>query len=219
MYKYLALTLLLTGCFSAQAGVTVGATRVIYKAENKEASINLHNDDKTPYLIQSWVEDKNRGVSSSFIITPPLFRLDAERESKLRILLTDSALPPDRESLFFLNIKAIPVRIKSQDNQLNIAVNSRMKLLYRPGTLSQEGAHDAYRQLQPRQEGNRLILHNPTPYVLSLHSVSIGKQIVQKSATVEPFSSTSVTLSKSYTGKMSWQAIGDFGNVMETIIR
>jgi len=39
----------------ANAGVIIGGTRVVYDGNKKEASIDVNNPDKTPYLIQSWV--------------------------------------------------------------------------------------------------------------------------------------------------------------------
>lgn len=65
------------------AGVIVGGTRVVYNSEKREASISVKNPEKSiPYLIQSWVESENgsTAMKAPFIITPPLFRLDAEQE-------------------------------------------------------------------------------------------------------------------------------------------
>lgn len=59
-------------------------------------------------LIQSWVDDLADNNKSPFIVTPPLFRLDAGDSNDLRVLLTSPQLPSDRESLFTLNIKVIP---------------------------------------------------------------------------------------------------------------
>lgn len=219
MCRYLAVIIVLTFPFMLQAGVTVGATRIIYDADKKEAFITVHNSDKAASLIQSWVEDKMGGGSSPFIVTPPLFRLDGERESKVRVILTSAELPQDKESLFFLNVKTIPGRMKSNDNRLSIAINNRMKLLYRPASLNSEGAQDAYRNLQPTQSGEHLNLYNPTPYVLSLYQIRIGDHLVQSTVTVEPFSTVSVMLNKPHAGKLSWQAIGDFGNVLEMVTK
>nr|VXZ84782.1 Chaperone protein focC precursor [Klebsiella pneumoniae] len=58
-------------------------------------------------LIQSWVDDLADNNKSPFIVTPPLFRLDAGDSNDLRVLLTSAQLPNDRESLFTLNIKVI----------------------------------------------------------------------------------------------------------------
>lgn len=49
----------LTGVIhSAQAGVLIGGTRVVYDGTKKETSLSVTNQDKdTPYLIQSWVDN------------------------------------------------------------------------------------------------------------------------------------------------------------------
>jgi P pilus assembly chaperone PapD len=55
---------------AANAGVIIGGTRVVYDGNKKEASIDVNNPDKTPYLIQSWVETLNGGAEKApFIIT------------------------------------------------------------------------------------------------------------------------------------------------------
>lgn len=68
-----------------------------------------------------------------FIITPPLYRLDKDQQNVERIVLA-GALPQDKESLYWLNIKAIPAASR-KDNTLQIAVKTRIKLIYRPAAL------------------------------------------------------------------------------------
>jgi len=41
---------------TAQAGVIIGGTRIIFDGTKKEASISINNPDATPYLIQSWID-------------------------------------------------------------------------------------------------------------------------------------------------------------------
>ncbi len=53
-------------------------------------------------------------VKAPFLITPPLFRLDAKQENVLRIIRTGGNLPADRESLFWLNIKSIPSSARNE---------------------------------------------------------------------------------------------------------
>ena len=72
-------------------------------------------------MIQSWVETLNGGAEKApFIITPPLYRLDKDQQNVERIVLA-GALPQDKESLYWLNIKAIPAAPR-KDNTLQIAV-------------------------------------------------------------------------------------------------
>ncbi len=97
----------------------------------KQTSITLNNTDKRlRFLVQSWIDDSQDQKSNEFIVTPPLFVSKPESENKLRIIYAGKALPNDRESLFWLNTKAIPEiereEIKDK-NILQLAVLSRIK--------------------------------------------------------------------------------------------
>lgn len=77
-----------------------------------------------------------------FIATPPLFVLKPDKNTKIRINRVGGGLPADRESLFILNVAALPTLENSHsvktDNQLQIAVRNRMKIFYRPSNLSED---------------------------------------------------------------------------------
>ena len=135
------------------AGVNIGATRVVYQSKEKEANLAVANsgEDGVPYLVQSWVSDFAHPEQSAdaFIITPPLFRLDAKGQNILRIIATDTqALPKDKESLFLLNVKAIPAKSKEQQNQnvLQIA----LKTIWNSRSLRSLAFNDVSSILSPR---------------------------------------------------------------------
>lgn len=153
-----------------QAGVNVGSTRVIYQGKEKEANLALANsgDDGVPYLVQSWVSpfDNRDDSADEFIITPPLFRLDANSQNILRIIATNTQnLPADQESLFLLNVKAIPAMSDEQRNQnvLQIALKTTIKLFYRPASLK-GSLIDAVEKLQWRVADGKLSVHNPSGF-------------------------------------------------------
>ena len=54
------------------------------------------------------VHSTPESVDAPFLITPPLFRMDAQKEQSLRIVYTHDQLPADRESLFWLNVLEVP---------------------------------------------------------------------------------------------------------------
>ncbi|WP_145932060.1 fimbrial biogenesis chaperone [Yersinia bercovieri] len=209
----------LTGVInSAQAGVLVGGTRVIYDGAKKEASISVNNQDKsTPYLIQSWVENIEATNSSKvpFMITPPLFRLDAGQENNLRILLTGGNLPQDRESAYWLNIKTIPSSKKTDGNQLFISIKNRIKLFYRPAGLTGNAA-EAYKALSFSRSGNLLQVSNPTAYYHSFHTLKVGSSEIKGALMVAPKSTLKVDLPAGAAGTVSWQVINDFGGTSNT---
>lgn len=63
-----------------EAGVALGATRVIYPADQKQTALGLsNNNDKDTYLIQSWVENSDGKKDGRFVITPPLFVMQGKK--------------------------------------------------------------------------------------------------------------------------------------------
>lgn len=199
------------------AGVVVGGTRVVYEGAKKEASISVTNPEKTtPYLIQSWIEDTSSGSirKAPFIMTPPLFRLDPGQENVLRIIRTGGTFAENQESVFWVNIKSIPASAKSDENQLQISVKTRIKLFFRPAGLS-GSASEAYKALQFSRSGNQLKVNNPTPYHVSFYRVSVGKDEIESAGMVAPKSSMNWTIPTGANGAVSWQAINDFGGITE----
>lgn len=212
---YFILTCLLSTSQMGWAGVIVGGTRVIYDEGKKEASISVRNPDKsTPYLMQSWVENESSvdKTKAPFIITPPLFRLDSGQENVLRIVRTGGNLPDDKESMYWLNIKSIPSTVKSDTNQLQISVKTRIKLIYRPSTLK-NNASEAYKSLTFAQSGNQLKVNNPTPYYIAFHTIKVGGKEIKDAGTIAPRGTLNLPLPVGAVGDISWQTINDFGGI------
>lgn len=205
----------------AQAGVVVGGTRIIYDGAKKEASIPVKNPDKTaPFLIQSWIEGypNDSAEKAPFIITPPLFRLDAGKENIVRIVRTGGNLPEDRESVFWVNIKSIPASEASDQNRLLISVKTKIKLFYRPAALK-DGAADAYKQLTFKTQGSALSVNNPTPYFVSFDSIKVGGTALQSPGMIAPKATMTLPLNNARGNTVSWKVINDFGGVSQAETR
>ncbi|XWJ90795.1 fimbrial biogenesis chaperone [Phytobacter ursingii] len=164
---------------TAQAGIVVGMTRVIYPADKKEVTVNLKNTGDHAALVQSWIDmgDPLAAPESShapFVILPPLTRIDRGKGQTLRLLYTGGNLPEDRESIFWLNVLSVPPKNetgkKSSTHSLNIAYQTRIKIFYRPQGLKMR-AEAAPSTLQWKKIVNGLSVTNPTPYYISLVNV------------------------------------------------
>lgn len=201
--------------FSSTAGVVIGGTRLVYDGAKKEAALNVGNPDTTAYLIQSWVDTQDGGEAKApFIITPPLFRLDGKQNNVLRIVRAGGSLPEDKESLFWLNIKSIPSSEK-RDNTLQIAVKTRIKLVYRPegvkGTLDQSAS-----QIKWLRSGNTLQATNNSGHYLTFFAVKVGGKAIPDFPMLAPGATQSVTLPAVSTGsQVSWEIINDYGGTSE----
>jgi chaperone protein EcpD len=67
---------------SAAASVTIGGTRLVYPLDQREVTVKLNNDSYVPSLVQVWMDDGNADakpgeVKVPFLITPPIFRMNA----------------------------------------------------------------------------------------------------------------------------------------------
>lgn len=79
-------------------------------------------------------------------------------------------LPGDRETLFFYNMREIPpAPEKNSDHAvLQVAIQSRIKVFWRPAALRKKAGEKVELQLQVSQQGNQLTLKNPTAYYLTI---------------------------------------------------
>lgn len=200
----------------ANAGVQIGGTRLIYDGHNKQATIGVNNPDDRPYLIQSWVNQKIDADDNddAFITTPPLFRLEPHSQNSVRVVYNGQSLPQDKESVFWLNIKAIPSSEQDAKNKLLIAVKNRIKLFYRPEGITGQPA-TAYRQLQFRQHDGKLSVCNPTPFSVSLYDIKVNNQSVNNPPMVMPQSELSLGNTVATGSQIRWRAINDFGGITE----
>lgn len=210
-----AALLLASGSALASNGVVLGATRVVYNGESKEASLTVenHSDNKQYFLIQAWVDDKDGNKNVPFSVTPPLFRLNANKENMLRIVKTGEGLPSDRESVYWMNVKAIPpAPAASEQNVLQLAIKTRIKLFYRPSGLPGK-VTDAPGALQWSVQGGDLVAKNPSAYSVTLDSVKIGGTEVKNVNLVMPKSEAHYKLPAGapHSGQVSFTTVNDYG--------
>lgn len=216
-----ALFLLIIGLGNVNAnpkldeGIQLGATRVIYNAADNKAAIDVINSSKIAYLIQSWVTnspDSDIKENKLFVTTPPLFRLEADSTNAVKVVYVGDSLPQDRESVFWLSIKAIPSITKSDDNRLIIATKSQIKLFYRPVGLKGE-ASVAYRDIKFFAQNGQLVIDNPTPFSVSFRTITINGVALKESVTSLPFTKQVIKQKVVAGQEVVWDAINDWGGV------
>lgn len=215
----------------ATAGIVIDTTRVVYPVARREVTINIRNDSATPSLVQSWLDagDANSKPGESavpFVLTPPLFRLDPTKSQSLRLVYTQEPLPADRESLFWLNVLDIPPRAAGnpdRPNQLEMAFKHRMKVFFRPPSLTGSAA-DAPAGLKWKALWNAgkivgIEATNPTAYHVSLTQIRAtiaGQAVTAKADMVDPFASRSFALPDPVTASsgaiaVEYWYVNDFG--------
>ncbi|MFP1852727.1 fimbrial biogenesis chaperone [Lonsdalea quercina] len=198
-------------------GLTLGGTRLIYDAAKKEASLSLSNaGQSTPYLVQVWVSDMQRKTKNiPFIATPPLFKQALNGESAIRVVYTAlPALPEDRESVYLLNVRAIPaVEKKTDPKRLTIATQNIIKLIYRPKGLSAKEAGLAWQKLKVTPVSGGISFNNPTPYVVTLTGMSVNGKKIDRPGTIMPRASKIVPVNEPAVRHVTYSTINDFGGM------
>ncbi|QLA09276.1 fimbria/pilus periplasmic chaperone [Enterobacter ludwigii] len=193
-------------------GVALGSTRVIYPIGAKEVPLAVNNtDDSIPFLIQTWVSKEDGSKARDFIVTPPLFVIKPNKENTLRIMYAGPDLPQDRESVFYLNSKAIPSvdQSKLKGNNLQIATQSVLKVFMRPKNLPVPSI-DAPKGLRCSISGGTLVVSNPSPYYVSLVQLYVGGK-KQPNAMAAPKGDTRLSLTGGESGEVTLQTVNDYG--------
>jgi P pilus assembly chaperone PapD len=204
------------------AGVALSSTRVIYDGSKKEASLTVNNKSTTDeFLIQSWIDDINGSKKTPFIITPPLFKLNPTKNNVLRIVKTTDALPQDRESVYWINVKSIPAQSEgsADKNVLQIAVRTRLKLFYRPAGL-QGKSMDGWETLRFSRVGNhQLSVTNPSAFNLTFNQLYADGHAVEKLGMVPAKGSLIIQLPAEVgqVNDVKYNIINDFGTAGEML--
>ncbi|ASV54450.1 fimbrial chaperone protein FimC [Lelliottia jeotgali] len=207
----------LCGVSTAMAGgVSLGTTRVIYPQNSSQVSLSIQNSDPAKvFLIQSWVSDREGKKSTDFIITPPIFVIQPNKENTVRIMFVGKKpLPTDRESLYYLSSKAIPSgKPEEGKNTLQIATETTIKLFVRPDNLPTQST-DAPKSLHCKLSGTNLSVNNPSPYYITLVNLSVGNQQLPNTM-IPPKSEAQVPLKGGLEGAVTFQTMNDFGSRTE----
>ena len=222
LYYFIASTAFFVSASVYADGLALSGTRLIYDASKKEASINLSNQGKSPpQLVQSWVSDKNKGAKGiPFIITPPVTKLSQNATATIRAVYIggETSIPDDRESLWLLNIRAVPATEKKDNSaRLTIATQNIIKMIYRPVGLTSAGAGKAGENLKVSPGGDGVTFVNPTPYVVTLTGVSINGREIDYPGTIEPMGNLTLPFKGGRPSQVSWRTINDFGCVTREI--
>ncbi|MBD2803270.1 fimbria/pilus periplasmic chaperone [Xenorhabdus szentirmaii] len=209
------------------ASVVLSSTRVIYPQKEKEVTVQVNNQGKSPILLQSWIDNGDaealpEDINIPFILTPPVNRIDPNKGQSLRIrYIGNNHLPADRESLFWLNALEIPAKIKEEGNHnyLQFAIRTRIKILFRPSSL--KGAPEAAAEaLRWEIDSNGITAINDSPWYINLMNITVeqkGKEQLIEGDAVPPFGKRTFAIKGSPVGKiMDWQYINDYGAVHST---
>ncbi|WBM68860.1 molecular chaperone [Buttiauxella sp. WJP83] len=228
--KILFSLLVLLSSWSAYANnIIVNGTRFVYPEYASEITVQMTNTGSSPSLAQVWLDEGDADalpetITTPFVISPPIVRVDADNGQSIRIKKITSEVIPvtDRESLWWLNILDVPSvdKTKIVDNAaiLNLVIRSRFKFFWRPeGLGDREGAEQ---KLKLQLNHNDITLINPTPFFLTVSDVRTlsGTSLLAEGLMIDPKSRKEVLIKHNVKEGESLlvQAVNDYGGVVET---
>lgn len=210
---------LLSASFTVNAAVSPDRTRIIFNQSDKSVSVRLTNQSPdSPFLAQSWIEDKDNKKSRNYITAiPPMLRLEAGEQAQVRLMgqPTLAQLPADKESLFYYNIREIPPR-SEQKNVMQIAMQSRIKIFWRPKAIEiPNGQVNLIGKFDISRTSTGIILKNKSPYFITVGYIGTdGKTLLPKTSSMmaEPFGQVTQEV-KSLPANFQMGFIGDYGGL------
>ncbi|HHR6028246.1 TPA: fimbrial biogenesis chaperone [Providencia alcalifaciens] len=199
--------------FSSAKGISVGGTRFVYMDNKREITIPIFNSsDKTPFLIQSWVTGFDEEVKAPFIATPALFRVEPNSYGSARITYIGKPLSSNQEKIYLLNIKSIPPKNESVENELQIIINSQFKFFLRSKDIQPLNFDD----VNITKDINGVKIDNRTPYHLSIKSILINGKGVKGMKMIHPWMNEYVLkqkIEREHSVKIEF--INDYGAIVE----
>ncbi|EMJ5884541.1 fimbria/pilus periplasmic chaperone [Enterobacter cloacae] len=204
--------------------IELSSSRVIFTSDRKSVSLSVLNPQSYPVLVQSVSYKEDLKTSGSFIITPPLIRLEAQQRSNLSVRLIDaSGFANDRESMEWMCVKGIPPKDNDDSPSLpgvpevvlQVSLNTCNKIFYRPKSMT-DSPSSFYGSMTWTVRDGHYFVKNDGPFYMSFADVRHNGKPVFGFDYVAPFSEKKFKADASGTGIIEWKLVTDTGGVSST---
>lgn len=212
--------------------VGLGASRIIYDPASSGASVTIKNPNDYPVLAMSEVFTEDSKGKGSFTVVPPLFRLDGNQNSRIRLFATSNTFPADRESLNWLCVTGIPPETgdvwegenKKAEKQntaffdIKLKLKQCIKILTRPSSIK-GSADEAASKVTWKVSGKGITAENPTGYYINLKSLTVGSSNINEPEYIPPFGSRVFNLpaGAASSKEIKFTVINDIGGVSSPV--
>lgn len=217
--KIMGALALLVLSHQAMAAFVLTGTRFIYDEGARNISVIVDNEAETTYGGQVWIDNTVQSADSVYMVpAPSFFRIGAQETQVVRLMNVNPDLPKDRESLFWLSVMEVPPMPEGEGSQLAFAMNTKVKLIYRP-TAIKSARQGAEKAVELERRAGRVVIKNPTPYYFAITTIRhngkpirITGDLVNQLGAFKPFSEVDVTqMNLPSAGALTFEALNDWG--------
>ncbi|MBH3035785.1 molecular chaperone [Serratia marcescens] len=204
------------GSTAEAAGISLNRTRVVLSGSDKAESLGIRNSAAQAWLVQVRILDAQGNPDYSMVVTPPLFRLEANGQNYVRLLPVNGnrGLVSDKETLKYVEVNAVPSSSAAVGNeaQMAVGVGMRIKLFQRPASLP-EPDKEMFRKIAWSRDINGLQGCNHSPYYISFRRLEINGRLMnlnQVPSMIGPGACERYPRIKNV-NRIRWSAINDYG--------
>ena len=185
-----------------------------FDGSHQAASLSVENSDKVTNLVQSWVSPaEGSALKRNYDYYAAAVSPRSREKASIRIVRSGMPVPEDRESLLWLNVKGIPATDDSSagKNTMQIAINSKIKLIYRPVALKGQSPESSANKVVWKPVAGGVQVNNPTPFYMNFSRIEINNHVLSGQYFVAPFSTLNISEGKILPRQSDRSLINDYG--------
>ena len=196
------------------SGLGFDKTRLIIEGGKQDGSLVLDNRGDNTFYVRAHVEDRHHQKTTDAMARPPVFQLNPQKASRVRVFVDKSKVVQDRESMFWLYTKAYPAKkVTDADNLLAFNFITQLKVFYRPKGLKGDLSTSA-KNVQWSLKNGQVVAKNNSPYNISLAAYHLNDKLIDTNHVIAPYSEHKTGVkATTLPAKFGWTIVNDFGGV------
>ncbi|WP_215781673.1 fimbria/pilus chaperone family protein [Paludibacterium sp. B53371] len=159
-----ALVWLASASMAQATGMVPDSSVVLVNVADGEGTITVKNTDDRPRLLYTSMYDLPEDNAHLLVVTPPVARVEAGQSQLVRFIV-DSKEPIATERMKRVVFEGIPEAEKGK-NQVSITLRQDLPVVIHPANLPRK--NDPWTLLQWTRDGDKLVVTNPSPYVVRM---------------------------------------------------
>ena len=200
----------------ASGGMQLDRSRIVIENGQTNGSYALTNYYKQPLLVSAGISNFDGSRTNIFAPSPSIYQIKPESTYQAKVIQIE-ALPQDRESVFWLNLRtALGQQTNSSENvnSMEISIGQSIKIFYRPKGINQK-CEEVAKSLQWMKTADGIRAKNDEKISVSLVKIESNNQVQSIGDTLLPLSEKEWKLNIKLSKEMTFTYVDEFGNLLD----